>query len=337
MCFLFLKKDYNGVFGEVAGPCADYKPGEDDLQAFDFIRKFNLDVMEREHPGVTKVRGSNKIQSAYRLSKDADLNLPTRSIFPLGLPDKFSFIATFRQRKVSRVSWDIIRMVDMQGNPQFAVTLAPRDNAVQFSIMSIEGNLMTVSFPEIKVFDEKWHKLHFGIFRDVNTRIVLYSDCQEVGSQVLDLPIGPIDVNGRTLISKTQGQRDRTVLIDLQWMVINCDPTRPERETCDELPAPEPEETALPQVQGPMCDVTCPPGTPGYNGTDGPPGPRGFPGLQGIAGVPGFPGVKGDPGIPGFPGPPGASGLPGLRGTPGLTGGPGLKGERGISGERGEM
>ncbi|CAG0924665.1 unnamed protein product [Notodromas monacha] len=142
--------DYNGVFGEVAGPCADYKPGEDDLQAFDFIRKFNLDVMEREHPGVTKVRGSNKIQSAYRLSKDADLNLPTRSIFPLGLPDKFSFIATFRQRKVSRVSWDIIRMVDMQGNPQFAVTLAPRDNAVQFSIMSIEGNLMTVSFPEIK-------------------------------------------------------------------------------------------------------------------------------------------------------------------------------------------
>jgi len=24
--------------------------------------------------------------------------------------------------------------------------------------------------------------------------------------------------------------------IDLQWMVLSCDPTRPERETCDELP-----------------------------------------------------------------------------------------------------
>lgn len=24
--------------------------------------------------------------------------------------------------------------------------------------------------------------------------------------------------------------------IDLQWMVLNCDPTRPERETCNELP-----------------------------------------------------------------------------------------------------
>lgn len=26
------------------------------------------------------------------------------------------------------------------------------------------------------------------------------------------------------------------VQIDLQWMVLNCDPTRPERETCNELP-----------------------------------------------------------------------------------------------------
>jgi hypothetical protein len=36
---LFL--DYNGVY-DANGPCADYKPGEDDLQAFDFIRKFRF-------------------------------------------------------------------------------------------------------------------------------------------------------------------------------------------------------------------------------------------------------------------------------------------------------
>jgi len=29
---------------DVSYPCADYKPGEDDLQNFDFIRKFELDV-----------------------------------------------------------------------------------------------------------------------------------------------------------------------------------------------------------------------------------------------------------------------------------------------------
>ncbi|CAG0917883.1 unnamed protein product, partial [Notodromas monacha] len=237
-------EDYNGVITpEIAGPCADYKPGEDDLQAFDFIRRFKLDVIEREYPGVSKVRGSNRVQSAYRLSKDADLNVPTRDIFPMGLPDQFSFITTFRQRKVSKIPWDIIKIADVQGRTQFAISIAPKDASVQFSIIDIEGNLMTTSFPESKarcscgnVLDDKWHKLHFGVFRDTITRIVLYVDCQEVGAQALDLPIGPIDVNGRLVIGKTQGTRGKSVLIDLQWMVMNCDPTRPERETCDELP-----------------------------------------------------------------------------------------------------
>ena len=37
-CFVTFS-DYNGV-NPANGPCSDYKPGEDDLQAFDFIRKF---------------------------------------------------------------------------------------------------------------------------------------------------------------------------------------------------------------------------------------------------------------------------------------------------------
>ncbi len=96
----FLKSDYNNGVTEVAGPCADYKPGEDDLQAFDFIRKFKLDVVQREYPGVTKVRGSNRVQSAYRLSKDADLNLPTRSpSCPIYLSSLFR--SFFFQRKLN--------------------------------------------------------------------------------------------------------------------------------------------------------------------------------------------------------------------------------------------
>lgn len=58
--------------------CADYKPGEDDLQAFDFIRKFKLDLLEIQYPGVSRVRGSNKMQTSYRLDREADLRLPTR-------------------------------------------------------------------------------------------------------------------------------------------------------------------------------------------------------------------------------------------------------------------
>lgn len=62
----------------MSGPCANYKPGDDDLQAFDFIRQFRLDVLETQYPGVSRVRGSHRMQTAYRLDKDADLTIPTR-------------------------------------------------------------------------------------------------------------------------------------------------------------------------------------------------------------------------------------------------------------------
>lgn len=63
---------------EVSGPCANFRIGDDDLQAYDLIRRFRLDIAETTFPGVSKVRGSNRLQTAYRLDKDADLTLPTR-------------------------------------------------------------------------------------------------------------------------------------------------------------------------------------------------------------------------------------------------------------------
>jgi hypothetical protein len=73
------------------GPCSDYRPGEDDLQAFDFIRQFRLDVLETKYPGVTKVRGSSRLQTAYRLETEADLVVPTRSYYKCTRPLSFLF------------------------------------------------------------------------------------------------------------------------------------------------------------------------------------------------------------------------------------------------------
>ncbi len=68
-----------------------------------------------------------------------------------------------------------------------------------------------------------------------------------------------IDLNGEILIAKESNSL-RTTPIDLQWMVMTCDPESAERETCDELPMrTKPIE--------PKCDVTCPQGPPGRNGT----------------------------------------------------------------------
>jgi len=59
------------------GLCNGYKSGEDDLQTFDFISKLKLDLDAR-YSGMTKVRGSNRMQTAYRLEKGTDVTLPTK-------------------------------------------------------------------------------------------------------------------------------------------------------------------------------------------------------------------------------------------------------------------
>ncbi|XP_031330789.1 collagen alpha-1(IX) chain-like [Photinus pyralis] len=63
---------------EQGQPCADFKAGDDDLQGYDFISRFRLDIPETQYPGVTRVRGSHRMQTAYRLDKEANLTVPTR-------------------------------------------------------------------------------------------------------------------------------------------------------------------------------------------------------------------------------------------------------------------
>jgi len=75
--------------------CPDIIQEADDLPTFDLIRKFKLDNIDLEFPGVKRVRGSNKMQTAYRLSKKADLVLPTRSlIMTIEVSDKDCIYST---------------------------------------------------------------------------------------------------------------------------------------------------------------------------------------------------------------------------------------------------
>lgn len=118
------------------------------------------------------------MQTAYRLEKEADLKLSTRltflnnnnnnneneilnskfkfyfsrTIFPLGLPNQFSFITTFRTKKLAKSPWNIIRLTDVQNRPQFMVTLNPRRETVEFSMTNYEGLLETVALQKSEVF-----------------------------------------------------------------------------------------------------------------------------------------------------------------------------------------
>jgi len=55
-------------------------------------------------------------------------------------------------------------------------------------------------------------------------------------------------------------------------MVLSCDPTKPTRERCEELPGylVAPSGPHLPAISGPIetCKTECPRGPPGLNGTN---------------------------------------------------------------------
>lgn len=169
---------------------------------------------------------------------------------------------------------------------------------------------MEIVFPHLErsqVFDNEWHKLHFGVWRD---KVVLYVNCEPVGEEPLQVVDSRIDLNGEIVIAK-EADSQRTQAIDLQWMVMACDPDSVSRETCDELPVRSQSFSLIflinvvqprAKPQQPQCEVTCPVGPAG---SDGQPGPPGRQGQSGERGPPGRIGPPGEPGKQGFPGSPG--------------------------------
>ena len=306
--------------------------GDDDLPAYDFIRLFGLDNPDFEFRGLKKVRGSSDYQIAYRLSRRSDLILPTRKIFPFGIPNEFSFVCSFRQRPSKTEAWELIKISDGSGLPQLAVKFVPIHRKLELSLASFNQSIEKISFTNVTSNDGLWHKIAIGLTKD---RATLYHNCAEHSFQSI-VPINNLDYQGNLIVAKFADE-STTVPLDLQWMVLNCDVTKSSKETCDELPdAVEPPKF----IPIPEECRACPPGQPGMRGLpgeQGPPGNNGPEGQTGEPGSPGKPGQKGEQGFTGIPGLPGSKGEPGMKGEKGNTGSPGHEGPVGPPGAKGDI
>ncbi|CAB1350956.1 unnamed protein product [Coregonus sp. 'balchen'] len=226
--------DLNRLDGDTA-VCPPMRNGQDDLPGFDLITQFQLDVSPLK--GVRKVEGSTPLQVAYRLDREANFQIPTRLNFPWGFPDEYSVMGTFRMIKntVNKV-WNVWQVVDEDGRKQAGLRLNGDQRALEYFLMGQDGNLQTVTFPGLSVlFNTKWHKLMIGVERD---QVTLYVDCQPVDKKPIKGK-GPVNTEGDTLIGRLDADADASVVFELQWMLIHCDPKRANRENCQELPATE--------------------------------------------------------------------------------------------------
>nr|XP_056712345.1 collagen alpha-1(XXI) chain [Euleptes europaea] len=266
---------------------------------------------------------------AYEVTASVDLSELTRDVFPEGLPPSYVFVST--QRFKVRKTWDLWRILSLDGRPQIAVTVNGEDRTLSFTTTSKVNGSQVVTFtaPRVKtLFDGGWHQIRLLL---TEADVTLYIDDQETEMKALH-PVLGIYISGLTQIGKYSG-KEETVQFDVQKLRIYCDPEQNNRETACEIPGINGECLNGPSDVGSTpIPCICPPGKqgpPGPKGGPGQPGNHGFPGEPGPDGKPGYQGVPGTPGIPGSPGIQGPRGLPGLKGEPGADG---EKGERGLPG-----
>ncbi len=72
-------------------------------------------------------------------------------MFNQGLPEQFSFVTTFRNRRPTRTRWHLIRITDSRGQPQFAVGLDPVRKTIEFSILKYDRSLQTLTWEKPEV------------------------------------------------------------------------------------------------------------------------------------------------------------------------------------------
>ncbi|XP_065257674.1 collagen alpha-1(XXI) chain-like isoform X2 [Emys orbicularis] len=284
---------------------------------------------------------------AYEITSNIDLSEFTRNVFPEGLPPSYVFVST--QRFKVRKTWDLWRILSLDGRPQITVTVNGEDKTLSFTTTSLVNGTQVVTFtaPHVKtLFDEGWHQIRLLV---TEAHVTLYIDDQETEMKPLH-PVLGIYISGLTQIGKYPG-KEETVQFDVQKLRIYCDPEQNNRETACEIPGfcmngPS-------DVGSTPSPCICPPGKqgpPGPKGDPGQPGNHGYPGQPGPDGKPGYQGIAGTPGVPGSPGIQGPRGLQGIKGEtgrdgakgergfpgfPGLHGMPASKGERGPKGDQG--
>jgi len=94
--------------------------------------------------------------------------------------------------------WDLWRINNAQNERQMGLRLDGENESIEFTALGRNGELQTVTFSNVPIFDRRWHKLLLSVRLD---GVTLYLDCKQFD----DFPFGPIgelDPSGETTIGR---------------------------------------------------------------------------------------------------------------------------------------
>lgn len=93
----------------------------------------------------------------------APLIRETRQVFPNGLPEEYSLVATFRiRRNTKKERWYIWQILNQRDIPEISVLLDGSKKVVEYMTKSAQGNILHYTFKSREIyplFDRQWHKL----------------------------------------------------------------------------------------------------------------------------------------------------------------------------------
>ncbi|CDQ92988.1 unnamed protein product [Oncorhynchus mykiss] len=192
-----------------------------EFTGFDLTEKFLL-----RKGAVTEERPSFRLGSSPLIK-------PTELVFPNGLSSEYSLVTTFRLRKTTKKDrWYLWQIFDQTGGTQVSVVLDGAKRAVEFSARGLLKNSLHYTFKSRDLhtlFDRQWHKLGVAVQSSI---VSVYMDCKLIERRLTDEK-DEIDPSGYTLIT-TRVEDGRPVDIELQQILIYCDPYLAEMENCCE-------------------------------------------------------------------------------------------------------
>ncbi|CAL8359729.1 unnamed protein product [Boreogadus saida] len=172
-------------------------------------------------------------RASFRLGS-IPLIKPTELVFPNGLPSEYSFVTLYRLRRTTKKDrWFLWQIFDQTGGTQVSLVVDGAKRAVEFSFQGLQKNALRYTFKGRDLhalFDRQWHKLGVAV---QSTVVSLYVDCK-LAERRLTEDKADVKRSGRTLVA-TRVEDGRPVDIEVQQILIYCDPYMAEMENCCEL------------------------------------------------------------------------------------------------------
>ncbi|CAK8690404.1 unnamed protein product [Clavelina lepadiformis] len=215
--------------------CNSLHVDDDTSPDFDILSQFNINKGQQPLLGVNTINGTTRYQVAYRLSENALLSIPSSKVLPFGLPSEYSFVSTFRvKQKSNNQLWNLWMVTDKQYGILAGIQIDDRRQLVRFVTRNKQNRTHQVTFSRCAgLFDNGWHKILLAV---KNKEVSLYIDCVWIEDVSFNQSYPAMDTKGFVQIGHIVQNTSYSMPIELQWMLIHCDPERAKRETCNELP-----------------------------------------------------------------------------------------------------